>query len=71
MLDIDIEDNLTKNQNSYDGLISTIEVGQGTLVLILASCTARTFQAELIGTQSPAGIRKFSRSTPRTPSFKG
>jgi tetratricopeptide (TPR) repeat protein len=48
MLEIDIEDDLTKNQNSYDGLISTIEVSQGTLVLILASCTARTFQAELI-----------------------
>ena len=48
MLDIDIEDDLTKNQNSYDGLISTIEVGQGTLVLIIASCTARTFQAESI-----------------------
>jgi tetratricopeptide (TPR) repeat protein len=48
MLDIDIEDDLTKNQNSYDGLISTIEIGQGTLVLIIASCTARTFQAELI-----------------------
>jgi tetratricopeptide (TPR) repeat protein len=48
MLDIDIEDDLTKNQNSYDGLISTIEISQGTLVLIIASCTARTFQAELI-----------------------
>jgi tetratricopeptide (TPR) repeat protein len=48
MLDIDIEDDLTKNQDSYDGLISTIEVGQGTLVLIIASSTARTFQAELI-----------------------
>jgi tetratricopeptide (TPR) repeat protein len=48
MLDIDIEDDLTKNQDSYDGLISTIEVSQGTLVLIIASCTARTFQAELI-----------------------
>jgi tetratricopeptide (TPR) repeat protein len=48
MLDIDIEDDLTKNQNSYDGLISTIEIGQGMLVLIIASSTARTFQAELI-----------------------
>jgi tetratricopeptide (TPR) repeat protein len=48
MLDIDIEDDLTKNQNSYDGLISTIEIGQGTLVLIIASCTNRAFQAELI-----------------------
>jgi tetratricopeptide (TPR) repeat protein len=48
MLDIDIEDDLTKNQNSYDGLISTIEIGQGTLVLIIASSTARTFQSELI-----------------------
>jgi tetratricopeptide (TPR) repeat protein len=48
MLDIDIEDDLTKNKNSYDGLISTIEISQGTLVLIIASCTARTFQAELI-----------------------
>jgi tetratricopeptide (TPR) repeat protein len=48
MLNIDIEDDLTKNQDSYDGLISTIEIGQGMLVLIIASCTARTFQSELI-----------------------
>ena len=47
-IDTDIEDNLTKNQNSYDGLISTIEIGQGMLVLIIASCTNRAFQAELI-----------------------
>lgn len=48
MLDIEIEDDLTKNKNSYQGLTSTIEIGQGMLVLIIASCTARTFQAELI-----------------------
>jgi tetratricopeptide (TPR) repeat protein len=48
MLDIDIEEDLTKNQDSYDGLISTIEISQGMLVLIIAACAPGAFQSELI-----------------------
>jgi tetratricopeptide (TPR) repeat protein len=48
MLDIEVEDDRTKNQNSYQGLISTIEIGQRMLVLIIASCTPGAFQDELI-----------------------
>jgi tetratricopeptide (TPR) repeat protein len=49
MLDkIDIEENLTNNQDNYEGLISTIEIGQGMLVLIIAACAPGAFQDELI-----------------------
>jgi tetratricopeptide (TPR) repeat protein len=49
MLDeIDIEENITNNQDNYEGLISTIEISQGMLVLIIASCAPGAFQDELI-----------------------
>jgi hypothetical protein len=48
MLDsITIESDLTNNQDSYEGLISTIEISQGMLVLIIASCVPGAFQDEL------------------------
>jgi tetratricopeptide (TPR) repeat protein len=45
---IESEADVIDNQDSYDGLISTIEIGQGMLVLIIASCAPGAFQAELI-----------------------
>jgi tetratricopeptide (TPR) repeat protein len=49
MLDsVDIERDLTDNQDSYDNLVSTIEISQGSMVLLIASCQAGKFQDELI-----------------------
>jgi tetratricopeptide (TPR) repeat protein len=49
MLDnVDSEQDLTNNEDSYEGLISSIEIGQGMLLLLIASCDSSKFQDELI-----------------------
>jgi tetratricopeptide (TPR) repeat protein len=45
---IESEADVIDNQDSYDGLISTIEISQGMLVLIIVSCAPGAFQSELI-----------------------
>lgn len=49
MLDnVDSEQDLISNEDSYEGLISNIEIGQGSLLLLIASCDSSKFQDELI-----------------------
>jgi tetratricopeptide (TPR) repeat protein len=46
--DFALEEELTDNEASYEGLVSTIAISQGMLGIIIASCTAGAFQNELI-----------------------
>jgi tetratricopeptide (TPR) repeat protein len=46
--DFALEEDLTDNEASYAGLVSTIALSQGMLGIIIASCTAGVFQNELI-----------------------
>jgi tetratricopeptide (TPR) repeat protein len=43
-----LEEELTDNEASYEGLVSTIALSQGMLGIIIVSCTAGAFQNELI-----------------------
>jgi tetratricopeptide (TPR) repeat protein len=60
---VDSEQDLTSNEDSYEGLISSIEIGQGSLLLLIASCDSSKFQDELID-------RYESELAPSIPSYR-
>ncbi|MCC3486515.1 CHAT domain-containing tetratricopeptide repeat protein [Microcoleus sp. PH2017_14_LAR_D_A] len=48
MLDNDIVDDQSINEDSYDGLVSLIEASKGVLSLLIASCKPGDFQTQMI-----------------------
>ena len=48
MLDSEIMDDRSINEDSYDGLVSLIEASQGVLSLLIASCQPGDFQTQMI-----------------------
>jgi tetratricopeptide (TPR) repeat protein len=48
MLNSEIVDNRSINEDSYDGLVSLIEASQGVLSLLIASCKPGDFQTQII-----------------------
>ena len=48
MLDSEIVDVLSMNEDSYDGLVSLIEASKGVLSLLIASCKPGDFQTQII-----------------------
>jgi CHAT domain-containing protein len=48
MLDSEIMDDRSINEDSYDGLVSLIEASQGVLSLLIASCKPGDFQTQII-----------------------
>lgn len=48
MLDSEIVDYESINEDSYDGLVSLIAASQGVLSLLIASCKPGDFQTQII-----------------------